>query len=259
MNCRPNHKGPWPICDKCLQQPQPVSCGDTETKMCPSRDRTPQCFWCLIIIFPERLPWISQNVKVSFPQCVDNPKYQLVGYASHYPTTVCGFVRKVPWVPSNLNSSFPDSVNRQFRGIPPVLDTPIYPKMSYCCLRISQKFLTPDSMIIMYYIYITILRISQNTWLPDNNIIYIPSFVDHFSLFGWFNSLFVSKKFSTFRNFQSSGRSDPGRMGALLLPGTSGWSCLWRQRQAWFFWTDWILDEGWWNPWGWMDHGTTLW
>lgn len=189
MNCRPNHKGPWPIRDKCLQQPQPVSCGDTETKMCLSRDRTPQCFWCLIIIFPERLPWISQNVKVSLPQCVDNPKYQLVGDVSQYPTTVCGFVRKVPWI-----SSFPDSVKRQFRGIPPVLDTPIYPKMLYCCLRISQKFLTPDSMIIMYYIYILLYYVFHK--IPDSMtiILYIPSFVDHCSLFGWFNSLFVSTK-----------------------------------------------------------------
>ena len=85
-------------------------------------------------------------------------------------------------------------MKRQFRGIPPVLDTPIYPKMLYCCLRISQKFLTPDSMIIMYYIYILLYYVFHK--IPDSMtiILYIPSFVDHCSLFGWFNSLFVSTK-----------------------------------------------------------------
>jgi len=41
--------------------------------------------------------------------------------------------------------------------------------------------------ILLYYVFHKI---------PDSMtiILYIPSFVDHFSLFGWFNSLFVSTK-----------------------------------------------------------------
>ena len=91
MNCRPNHKGPWPIRDKCLQQPQPVSCGDTETKMCLSRDRTPQCFWCLIIIFPETAMNIPKREGKSSPMC-GQPQVSACWWCipvSHYSMRLC--------------------------------------------------------------------------------------------------------------------------------------------------------------------------
>lgn len=95
------------------------------------------------------------------PMCGQPPSIRCLVMYPSIPLQYAGLSGKT-WVPSSLNSSFPDTVNWQFRSIPPVSDTPIY----YVFRKI------PDSMIIIY--------------------IYIPSFVDHFSLFGWFNTLFVS-------------------------------------------------------------------